>query len=69
MSWLIGTDKQQTQFTLERLLDENDILLDVIASKLIEGKHTEAIQFQQVVQRNLMYLLEMKKSHEEPQSQ
>ncbi|BHF63244.1 hypothetical protein SprV_0200623600 [Sparganum proliferum] len=59
MSWVIGTDKPVTPFIIERLLDENDIILSVISNKMAQSKFEEAAKFQAILQRNLMFLLQL----------
>ncbi|VDD81884.1 unnamed protein product [Mesocestoides corti] len=59
MSWTIGTGELPTAFTINRLMDENDLLIDVINNKLVIGDFEEAMQYQMVLQRNLVYLLRL----------
>ncbi|KAL5969659.1 SS18-like protein 2 [Taenia solium] len=57
MSWIIGTGEPPNKFTIERIMDENDLLLDVINNKLAAGNFVDAASYQMVLQRNLVYLL------------
>lgn len=59
MSWIIGTGEPPTMFTVTRLMDENDLLIDVINNKMAAGDFDEAAQYQMVLQRNLLYLLRL----------
>ncbi len=68
MSWTIGTGEPATSFSVTRLMDENDLLLDVINSRLAEGEFEEAAQYQMVLQRNLIYLMRLSGNPQDPQT-
>lgn len=60
MSWIINSDEPPTQFTVDRIMDENDFLLDIVNNKLASGDFEEAVSYQKVLQRNLIYLLQLR---------
>ncbi|VDO00927.1 unnamed protein product [Rodentolepis nana] len=60
MSWIIATDENPSQFTVDRIMDENDFLLDIINKKLNSGDFEEAVSFQKILQRNLIFLMQLK---------
>ncbi|XP_051953584.1 SS18-like protein 2 isoform X2 [Xyrauchen texanus] len=47
---------QINQVTIQRLLDENDQLVRCITEYLQKGRATECVQYQQIRQRNIVYL-------------
>lgn len=57
MSWAIDSGKPPNTFIVDRILDENELLLDMIRRKLKQGKFEDASKFQEIVQRNLIYLM------------
>lgn len=57
MSWIIGTGESPNKFTVERIMDENDLLIEVINRKLASGDFLAATQYQMILRRNLIYLL------------
>ncbi|XP_028296036.1 SS18-like protein 2 isoform X2 [Gouania willdenowi] len=44
------------QETIQRLLDENDQLVRCIADYMKKGRAVECVQYQQILQRNIVYL-------------
>ncbi|VDL60293.1 unnamed protein product [Hymenolepis diminuta] len=60
MSWIIATREPPTQFTVDRIMDENDFLLDIINKKLTSGDFEEAVSYQKILQRNLTFLIELR---------
>ncbi|KAH9283637.1 hypothetical protein ECG_05078 [Echinococcus granulosus] len=66
MSWIIGTGEPPNKFTIGRIMDENDLLLDVINNKLAAGNFVDAASYQMVLQRNLVYLLGLSAQSKSP---
>ncbi|KAM3184144.1 hypothetical protein ACTXT7_008969 [Hymenolepis weldensis] len=60
MSWIIAAGETPTQFTVDRIMDENDFLLDIINKKLTSGDFEEAVSYQKILQRNLTFLMELR---------
>lgn len=68
MSWIIGTGEPPNKFTIGRIMDENDLLLDVINNKLAAGNFVDAASYQMVLQRNLVYLLGLSAQSKSPRA-
>ncbi|KAK6185911.1 hypothetical protein SNE40_008046 [Patella caerulea] len=59
---------QPNQATIQKMLDENNQLIQTIADYQSKGKATECLQFQQILHRNLVYLATVADSNQNVQA-
>ncbi|ESO98263.1 hypothetical protein LOTGIDRAFT_114542 [Lottia gigantea] len=63
-----GKGPQPNQDTIQKMLDENNQLIQTIADYQNSGKATECLQYQQVLHRNLVYLATVADSNQNVQA-